>query len=246
MLQRLLNILRRRRFGLSSSPLVEGSIETRLNGEKVDLAHSTFNPAWLGELGITPGVILALGSFDGGDSLRLARAFPDCRVLSVEADPDRFAVALRNLADSGVELINLAVAEVDGPVDWYPSTVEGEAHAQGSIFRHSDRYKKKFPFVSQVAKPQSIKGQRLDSLCTDKAIDGVDFLHMDIEGAEFSALQSMGEMRPKVIFLEMRDHLFVDAPGSAKTDGLLRRLGYDLVLHLGTDRLYAHQSVRQA
>lgn len=232
------NWLRSRRWGLRSSQLKEGVYPHHINGEDLNLAHSVFNPSWPEELGVDVSVILDLGSFDGGDALRFREAFPNARIVTVEADPDRHAITKANISGTDVELINSAVCRVDGPINWHSATVNGEVGAQGSLFAHTDRYRTKFPYVDQTAENSTVQGSRLDTLCQTLALEQIDVLHMDIEGAEYEALDSMGNIRPRIVFLEMRKGLFHGSATPKQTDALLRRLGYKMLLHLGTDRLY--------
>jgi len=51
----------------------------------------------LGEATGSPQVIVELGAFDGGDALRLQSAYPDCRIVTVEADPVRVEIVRNNL-----------------------------------------------------------------------------------------------------------------------------------------------------
>jgi FkbM family methyltransferase len=234
----IMNYLRARRWGLTSKPLKEGVFTVEIDGKPVNLAHSTFNTDWMAQLSIETKTILELGSFDGGDGLRFTKAFPKARIISVEADPDRFKIVKKTLENSHAEVVQSAICAENGPIDWFTGSIDGASHAQGSVFKQSDKYKKKFPFVKQAEKPRQIDGIRLDSLCKKMGVSEIDLLHMDIEGAENLALQGLGVMRPKAVFLEMRDKLFVNSPSSNVTDKLLRDMGYDLVMHLGIDRFY--------
>ena len=149
MLKRIKSRVQLLRRGVYSGALRESRYPARVGNQILQLVHSRFNPRWLRQLKIQPGTILELGAFDGGDALRLALEFPQSRVVSVEADPAQFAIVRENLAHTRVDTFNLAVCETDGPIDWYPSTVYGDVLGQGSIFAHTDAYRKKFPFVEQ-------------------------------------------------------------------------------------------------
>lgn len=226
------------RANISAPPLEEANYMAVIGGEERKLTHSSFNPAWLAEMGVTPGTILELGSYDGGDGYRFRKAFPDALIVSVEADPDRFQIVDANLHDSRIRVHHLAVCDSDGSIDWYPATIEGKAHGQGSLFRHSDKYRRKFSFVHQSSQPVTVAAKRLDTLCRDEGIKKIDLLHMDIEGAERLALIGLGDIRPSIIYLEMRDNFFVGAGSKAETDSLLKGMGYEMIVNLGTDRMY--------
>lgn len=229
------------KWGVTATPLRESEYHTHINGQEVKLSHSGFNTKWLKQLGINPKVVLELGSFDGGDTLRFARAFPSARIITVEADPVRVKVVRANLSSTHVEVVNNAVCSENGPVPWFISKIGGEVDGQGSLYQHSQVYKEKFPQVEQSAAPVTVDGLRLDSLCQQNDIHHVDFMHMDIEGAEYGALSSMGNLRPKLIFMEMLPNYFEHVQGSADIEALLTDRGYTLVARLSQDRLYIHQ-----
>ena len=197
------------------------------------LYHSRFNPAWFEELGIVPSVIVDLGSFDGGDAFRFSRAFPDCRVVTVEADPQRFALVSGNLAGERVEVLNYAACATDGP------TIGGEVFGQGSIYAHTDTYRSRFSHVTQQATTQ-VEGRRFETLCAGLGITAVDLLHMDIEGAEAAVLSSLGAIRPTLVYMEFSEGFFAGAPDGRATHRRLEELGYRMVLDLSSDRLYLH------
>ncbi|WP_157932990.1 FkbM family methyltransferase [Roseovarius salinarum] len=242
MFKRLATYLRGRRRGLRSPPGREALYPITVGGTEREVLHSRFNTAWPGELGIDPGVIVDLGAYDGGDAYRFAKAFPNARVISAEADPERHEIVRKTLSETRVELFNVAVCDRDGPVEWYPATVEGERHAQGSIYRHSAAYKERFPNVEQTETPTTVAGMRFSTLCERAGIDAIDLLHMDIEGAEYTVLDTLDGRRPKLIYLECRDSFFVGNRGGRAIETLLDELGYDAILQLSADRLYHHRT----
>ncbi len=243
MLRALKNIQRMRRFGLVTKPAKEGVHSVIIDGKPTELGHSGFRTAWITEVIGTPKVIIELGAFDGGDVYRFQQEFPDCQVLAVEADPDRVEIVRNNLRGTNAQIVHAAVCETEGPIDWYSATVDGEANAQGSIFQHTERYKKNFDFVNQTTAPGQVSGRRLDKLCSEHGIEEIDLLHMDIEGAENAAMRGMGALRPKMIYLEVRKDLFENGASVADTEQLLHDLGYVLAIDMRVDRLYLHNSV---
>ena len=233
--------LRLLRWGITATPLREGEYDTEIEGAPIRLSHSGFNTKWLSQLNIEPKVVLELGSFDGGDALRFARAFPNTRIVTVEADPVRVEVVIKNLAHTHAEVVNNAVCLKDGPIDWYTSKIDGKVDGQGSLYQHSDEYKEKFPHIEQTTESVTVDGLRFDRLCELNNIDEIDFMHMDIEGAEFDALSSMGKIRPKLIFMEMLPDYFDNVRGEDEIQTLLASYNYVLVARLSQDQLYIHQ-----
>lgn len=226
------------RYGLRSKSIGDGSYSIPIQGEEVTLYHSSFNLDWLGELGLDVTTIVELGSYDGGDAYRFKKAYPDARVITVEADPTRYEIVQKNLEGQGIEIVNYAACATDGNVDWFVSTIDGEAQAQGSMYRHSEKYQKKFPQVQQARTPLKVPGRRFDTLAKELSLTEVDFLYMDIEGAEHNVLKSLGKIRPRVIYLEWRPDYFQDSKCAEETEALLAQKGYRLVLMKKSDRMY--------
>ena len=157
------------------------------------------------------------------------------------SDPVRVKVVIKNLAHTHAEVVNNAVCLKDGPIDWYTSKIDGKVDGQGSLYQHSDEYKEKFPHIEQTTESETVDGLRFDRVCELNNIDEIDFMHMDIEGAEFDALLSMGSNRPKLIFMEMLPNYFENVKGVKAIEKLLASYGYTLVARLSQDRLYIHK-----
>lgn len=238
MLKRFLAIILGRKYGLRSNDIKERPYEVIIDGETKTLFHSAFNTDWLQELGVAPETIVDLGSYDGGDAYRFKARFPSARVITVEADPTRHAIATGNLSGQDIEIANHAACGIDGDIDWYPVLSDGQADAQGSIFKHTEAYQKKFTQVEQSKVPTTVSGKRFDTFAKEMAIETVSLLHMDIEGAEHSVLQTLGPVRPRLIYLEWREGFFQGKACGPETERLLADMGYKLILQKTADRLY--------
>lgn len=212
----------------------------------IRLYRSAFNVAWLAEFGIEPKVILDVGSYDGGDGVRFKQAFPSCRVVSFEADPDRFETVAR-AADFGVEPVQCAVSSADGQGDWFATKdrLVGEAGSgsQGSLYRQNDVLNRKFTFVEQATTPVSVQTMRLDTFCRARAIAAIDLAHIDVQGAEYDVLAGLGALRPALLYIEVEQGDgagWISAKGTPEVHALCLSLGYALAGDFGTDRLYVH------
>lgn len=238
MWNRFLAAMSGRRYGLRSKDIKERPYHITVDGNRKELFHSAFNINWFPELKITPHTIIDLGSFDGGDAYRFKDAFPDARVITVEADPTRHAITQDNLSGQDIEIANYAACDTDGDIDWYVSTIDGEPNAQGSIYKHTDAYREKFTSVAQAKTASTVRGRRFDTLAEELSVTQIDLLHMDIEGAEHTVLQSMGKLRPRLIYLEWREGFFHGKACGPDTEALLASMNYKLILKKTADRLY--------
>jgi FkbM family methyltransferase len=138
--------------------------------------------------------IVDCGANCGATVVYFQHLFPDARIVAVEADPAIFSllewnVSLRRLC--GVTLINKAVTVGTGPVLFHCEGADaGRIHALGEA-------------KSQVAVP----AVSLDELLAEP----VDFLKVDIEGAEVDSLCSSRRL-DAVDQMMVEYHSFADAP----------------------------------
>ena len=232
------SILPRRWIGglyLVRSPPLPEKFCSAANGAEVYC--SSFNPSWLSELNIKPRVIIDVGSYDGGDALKLSKAFPEARIVTIEADPFRATIVRQNLAATDIEIVEAAVQDHEGLVEWFPALINGTPDASGSIFLMTEKEAAKRSHINQVHEPARVRGRRLSALIHELGIEGIDLLHMDIQGAEHAALLGLGEHRPRMIYLEV-GAAYEGAPSTGEVHALLRRMGYRLAADFRTDRLY--------
>jgi FkbM family methyltransferase len=212
------------------------------------LYRSGFNIAWLEEFAIVPQVIFDIGCYDGGDSVRFKRSFPQAKVVAFEADPERYAVVCRNAAGLGIRALNAAVCDRDGPVSWYQSKdarfTEESAGSQGSMYRHSAEYRQQHDGIRQSAVAITVNGVRLDTVCRDIGVGEVDLAHIDVEGAEYDVLGGLGDIRPKLIYLETVSFgAWIGARETKDVHRKLSSLGYVMAADLPGNRLYVRADV---
>lgn len=142
-----------------------------------------------------PGdVIVDVGAGQGEDVLAFSAAVgPKGRVLAIEAHPESFAVLeafcrLNGLAN--VSILNVACMETTGAVSMETSSV------------WESNYVRAGGGAAQVA------ARPLDELCEDYGIDRIDFLKMNIEGAERFALPGCRKVLRRTRFVCVAAHDF--------------------------------------
>jgi len=211
------------------------------------LYRSGFNMAWLEELKIEAATVFDIGSYDGGDSIRFKQRFPGARVIAFEADPDRCRAVSSNVEPFGIEVVNKAVCDRDGPVTWYQSRDDrfiGEVGSQGSIYRHRPEYARHYSFVRQSATPLTTAGIRVDSFCRAAGITGIDIAQIDVEGAEYDVITGFGTALPKLIYIESAPLAgWVGARQIGDVHRLLSCVGYVLAADFFNDRLYIRSDI---
>jgi 2-O-methyltransferase len=217
--------------------LMPGTLEERR------LYQSGFNLAWLDELKMSPQVVFDIGAYDGGDSIRFKYRFPDARVVAFEADPERHRIVAENVAPFGITCVNAAVCDRDASVPWYQSHDarfgDPRAGAQGSLYRHSAEYARRFDFVQQSATPTSVEGIRIETFCERAGIGEIDVAHIDVEGAEHDVVAGFGRILPKLVYTEsVPFNAWIGARQPRELHRKLSSMGYVLAAEAINDRLY--------
>lgn len=125
--------------------------------------------------------IVDCGANIGMSVLYFKQLYPHSEVWAYEANPEAFALLQRNVAANnlkGVRLFNYVLADTNAELDFYiPAATAG---LNGSLN----------PAIAK-GKKQRLPGYRLSGLLPQNR--AVDFVKVDIEGAEFMLLQELKE-----------------------------------------------------
>lgn len=201
----------RMRYGLAqargsaggSSRAAPGRIRVRcLDGASVLCRPSqdvwTFKYTFVEQFHLPPvelqdrATIVDLGSNVGYTVAHLATRYPGARVIGVEMDAANFELAVRNTAHFGerVQLIHAAVWTEDGSISY-----TGE---DDDAFRVAE-----CPDESGARRAPAM---RLITVLDECGVDEVDYLKMDIEGAEAAILADPAEWCSRVRSMKVEIH----------------------------------------
>jgi FkbM family methyltransferase len=194
------------------------------------LLSSTFDPIeenWFFRYRPRPGdTIVDVGAGDGLDSMVFSRAVgPLGKVLAVEAHPATFVLLEQTCRLNGLENVtpchravmdrpgSVAIAEEGSHRDFFSVVGAGESSAE----------------------TKTVAGVTLDDLCREHELSRVDFLKMNIEGAERYALQGARELlsRTPHVCIACHDFLAEGNPDLATKSfvvDFLAEHGFDVTL----------------
>lgn len=224
------------RLSRSNRVLLDGfDLETDLH-DSLQLARGTYEPveaAWYKAHVKAGDTVLELGGNIGYFTCLFARAVgPTGRVIAYEPDPMLHRIAERNLAANGLaghaEVRKAAVSDARGTATFYRA---GRNYGNNSLY-HDKR--------------DALGGTsfEVDVVTLDDDLDlerPLDFVKMDIQGAEINALAGMkrllAEQPPRLMLLEFWP-VGLDGMGHQPGEMLdcLAEAGYD-VSELGSDTL---------
>lgn len=218
------------------SQRIEGSYS--LDGHT--LWHSSFDLDRL----LAPKVILDIGAYDFGDSIRFKRQFPECRVVGIEMSTPIYDKFHAFAEAQGIETIHAAITSANGTTPYWQATNASGIHAQSSLLRPDFPYLEKYGFiVRHVPAGDMVEAVRMDTLCRRIGIEHIDFAHVDVEGAEYLVIAGLGDMRPDLMFLEfLIDRGWQGMPGFEFVEDQMAALGYEMEMALSHDRLFARMA----
>lgn len=142
-------------------------------------------------------VIVDIGAGRGEDVFAFSQAVgSEGRVWALEPHPESFAVLRELCARNGllnVEFVNVACVEKPGPLQ-----IETLPVWESNYVRDGEPSATSYP----------VEGVRFDDFCAERGIDRVDFLKMNIEGAERMALPGCTEALRRARYVCVAAHDF--------------------------------------
>ena len=155
-------------------------------------------------IGKPNAIILEIGCNDGSDTLAFLRVMPQAEIYCFEPDAraiERFKKLLGSDLDK-VRLFEIAVSDRTGQIDFHLSSggdKPGGWDLSGSI-RRPKNHLKQYPWV-KFEKTITVNTCRLDDWCAEKSIRQVDFIWMDVQGAEGDVIAGAQKILQETKFL---------------------------------------------
>lgn len=159
-------------------------------------------------------IIVEVGAHYGEDSLRFTEAFENPTVYCFEPDPRNIEIFKKHVVNSKVRLFEVALSDNNGEAEFFQSYDEKGSEAVPSKYDwiNLDDYKNNKLSNSGSSSlrrgygktlPESIKvkTERFDTWFENNNISNVDLVWMDVQGAERSVLEGMGEKIKNIRFI---------------------------------------------
>lgn len=207
--------------------------------------------------------IFEIGSCEGEDSIRLKKKFPRATIYTFEPLPNNIKIIQKNFRRYGLDkdhLYQLALGEKNGQATFYVSSghpdhlpkVKGWDYGnKSSSLLPPKKHKEVLKWVKFKEKIK-VKTQRLDSFCAEQSVDRIDFIYLDVQGAELMVLRGAGDMLSKVgaIWMEVEAvELYANQPLKKEVETFMKKNGFirvkDTVDDISGDQLYVHSSLKK-
>jgi len=187
-------------------------------------------------------VILDIGSCEGEDSIRYARRFPLARIFAFEPLPSNQAIARHNFERYGVrnaELIPVALSDRDGEAEFHVSSGRPKDLFSGEHWNYGNKSGSLLSPAGnepmhgwiEFKEKVTVACSTVGAFCAARGIDRVDFVHMDVQGAEHLVLSGFGPIlaRTKAIWLEVSEtRLYRDQKIRREIERLMNAKGFVL------------------
>jgi len=154
--------------------------------------------------------IFDVGTYDGKDSLEFKKLFSKSIIYSFEADKRSVDVFNKVVTDTeDINLIETALSDVDGQIDWYASDSETRRHYEfedgwsaSSSIKKPDNHLNIFKDIS-FNSDSKVNSKRLDTwMSENKDIDNIDIMWVDVNGGENEFINgALKTLRNKVRYL---------------------------------------------
>lgn len=171
-------------------------------------SYGKIDIAWLPQFLPYNPVILEAGAFRGEETLRMAKQWPEARVIALEPNPESFNLLQKKVQEtSNVEAHNLALTTYNGIATL---NVCRGMKGEESAFEYASSM---LPLTKEMEVyckgPQIIVPcSTLEDFCDEKQIDHIDLLRLELEGLELQVLQSSPQIlkNTKVIYVKTLMH----------------------------------------
>jgi FkbM family methyltransferase len=187
--------------------------------------------------GLIPGrckTFVEFGALDGltdSNSLYFEREM-GWNGLLIEANPSAFEMLVRNRLDA--RLCNAAIFDRQGTVDF--ELIAGALHGWSGIKQsmeplHAQRIERDTQWWSR--KTVAVPCRTLDDVLAEFGIRHIDYLSVDVEGAELAILKVFPFARYSIDIIGVEDNF-----GNPELDAIIRRNGFRFLQTVGPDRFY--------
>lgn len=164
-----------------------------------------------------PSIIFDIGACEGEDSIRYSLLFKAATVFSFEPLPNNYTRCLTNFSKypgSRIKAFQLALSNTDGVADFFVSSGSPEGtedsdwnfgNKSSSLYPPEPSYKQNewLIFGNKI----EVKTRTISSFCKEQSIQKIDFIHMDVQGAELNVLKGAEDKLSSInaIWLEVEN-----------------------------------------
>ena len=205
-----------------------------------------------------PKLILDIGSCDGLDSIKYSQMFPDSSIFAFEPLLKNQLLIKQNIRKYhvlNIKLIDRALSNIEGEAEFYVSSgrpdeisedVDWDFGNKSSSLLEPNRTMEVHPWLKFQEKV-TVQTDTLENFMKTNQFDSIDFIHMDVQGAELMVLKGAGTFisKIKMIWLEVENiELYKNQPLTDDVEKFLVLHGFskikDTVNSIAGDQLWVN------
>lgn len=201
-------------------------------------------------------IFFEVGSHFGTDTEKMAKTTKNIHCF----DPDPRNTKMFKEVNLPVFLNEIAISNYDGTAIFYLSSgnvyesvygptdndrVNGEDWSASSSLREPKNHLNKVPWV-KFNSTKEVEVKRIDTYCKEKEIEFIDFIWMDVQGAEDLVIEGMGGMLDKTRFIYTEydeEELYSGSPALEKIISLLGE-NWDVLEKYDNDVLFYNKKIK--
>lgn len=203
-------------------------------------------------------VVLDIGACDGLDSIKYSKLFPLSKVYSFEPLETNIKLIYSNIDKYHIQNVfpfMLALSDQKGEAEFYVSSgrpddfsedVEWDFGNKSSSLLQPNKTKDVHPWLKFQEKVV-VSTETLKNFLVENQLNSVDFIHMDVQGAELMVLKGADSFLQKIkmIWLEVENiELYKNQPLSSDVELFLKQNGFtkikDTLNHIAGDQLWVN------
>ena len=149
----------------------------------------------------SPITIFDIGACEGLNAIRYSEMFPNSTVYAVEPRKDNIGLIFKYLKEyetKNVNVVELCFSDKVGTSEFHVSSSE-RANGEWDLGNKSssllppDKHHEEFPWI-KFDETIEVETTTLDDFCDQNKIDHIEFIHMDVQGAEMMVLNGASKM----------------------------------------------------
>lgn len=185
--------------------------------------------------------ILDLGSRDADHAISFSEFFPNAKIYTFECNPYCIDLCEKRLAEAqnnNIKLVKKAVFNEEKILDFYPVDMfnsPSKNHGSSSLFKINPEYLS-YESILQQENPIQVESIRLDNYLKSENVSKVDLVWADLQGAEFFALQGLGDYLKDVLAIQVEAEWkpqYLDQPLANEVIEYLENNNFKFIKHNG-------------
>ena len=200
-------------------------------------------------LKINNPIIIEIGAHYGEDTLRFLETFPNAKIHCFEPDDRNINIFNQMVNDDRVVLYQLALSNQNGKARFYKSFTKYESNIlpdkydfialdeyQNNLLHNSGSSSLKSGYPNCLSEEYYVQTIRFDDWYNSNSIGSIDFMWIDVQGAEYEVIDGMGSTIQNIsyIWMEYGEDEYDGALGREQTINLLKSKGFKLVKSLSS------------